>query len=109
VRCYVIEVGSHVSSQPIARGEMLRQRLVNSRADSTKNFVENSLVKGFLVLEVVIKQRLIHPGGTGNRLSAGAGHAFTGELADGRFQDSGTTFLRLPAGAETDCAGNSHI
>ena len=64
-----------------------------------KNLVKRRGVQAFFIFEVVIEQRFIDAGAAGNLICARSGYAFMGELFQSGFEDSGTGFLRLAAGA----------
>ena len=63
---------------------------------SSEHLVENRAVESFLVLEVVIQQRLVDSGSARDGVSAGPGHAFTGKFADRGLQDGGPAFFGRP-------------
>ncbi len=67
---------------------------------SAEHLIENRAVERFLVLEVVVQQRLVDSGGARDGVGARPGHAFAGEFPDRGLQDGGAAFFGLSPGAQ---------
>src|SRR6266704_2873132 len=87
VRCDVVEVGTDVASQFLARREWPRKSFVDGGANSAENMIEHGIIKRFFVFEIVIEQGLVHAGRPSDGISARPGNAFLRKFAHRRLQD----------------------
>ena len=63
--------------------------------EAAEDGLQRGGVQAFLVLVVVVEQRLVDPGGLGDGRGAGPGHALGGELGDGLLQNGGAAGRRV--------------
>ena len=98
VRGDEIEIRAHVGHDLFARRQVAVEHLENACLHPGKRVVEHRAVERFLVLEVVIEQRLVDARLARDGVGAGSGNAVLGKLLRRRLQDGGAAFLRLPAG-----------
>ena len=84
---------------PAAAGRSTSASL-NACRQTSKNLIEDSGVKSFLVLEVVVEQSFVDSGSAGDGIGAGPGDAFTGKFAHRGLQDGSPAFFGPSAGAE---------
>ena len=63
--------------------------------EAAEDGLQRGRVQTFLVLEVVVEQRLVDPGGLGDGRGARSGHALGGEFGDGLLQNGGAAGRRV--------------
>ena len=93
-----IEVGSRISQYLFPRRQVAVEHAEHRVLQAGERVVEHRAIKRFLVFEVVIKESLVHPGFSGNGVSAGAGNAVLGELVRRGPQNGGPALFGLAAG-----------
>ena len=94
-----IEVRLHVGQKAFAG----RARTIADRhhplQQAFEETIEHRAVERLLVVEVVIQQRLVHPGGFGDSIDPGARQAFAAELHQRGLQDGLAATVGLAAAA----------
>ncbi len=95
-----VEVRLSVTEEATAGGAGLVADGHDARAAVREENVQHGAVERLLVAEVVIEQRLVHPGSFGDGVDAGAGQALLRKLGQRGLQDGVAAGFRLaPAAA----------
>src|SRR5579864_1101848 len=97
VRSDEIEIRAGISENLLTRRQITVQHLKHSFLQTRKRIVQHRAIKRFLILEVVIQERLVDPCLLGNRVGAGTGDAMLGKLLRRCRQYCGTALFRLAA------------
>src|SRR5580692_5545421 len=101
----VVEMSTDVGENFLPGRNIQGKRRVNSDGQASEDLVEDGGIEGFLILEIVVKQRLVDAGRAGDGIDAGARHAFAGKLAHRGLQNGGTALFRAAAGSEAGFGG----
>ena len=100
-----IEVLAGVVQKAFARGPGRSQTSMMRWCRGAKKFSSVAPYKRFLVVKVVVEQRLVDAGGFGDGVDARAGQAFLGELGQRGLEDGVAAGLRLAAAAAARFGG----
>src|SRR5262249_25413186 len=91
----VIEMRSGIRQNFFAWGKAAVQRGINRVGQPAENVVEHGAIKRLFVLEVVIKQSLVHMRAAGNGVGTRSGDPFPSKFLRSGVQNGSAAFFRL--------------